>query len=414
MSSLQGRRVLLCVGGGIAAYKAAEAARLLVKAGAQVRCAMTRAACEFVTPLTFQALTGQPPATAIFGAGQELAAGHVALAAWAELAVVAPCTADLLGRLRAGLADDAVTTSLIAIPPSRWLLAPAMNQMMWASPAVADNVAVLRERGAVFVGPETGEMAERSHIGVGRMSEAAEVVAAAAALLTAGAHPGLGDLAGLPVLITAGPTREHLDPVRFLSNPSTGRMGFALAEAARDRGAQVCLVAGPTGLEAPAGVECVRVTSALEMAEAVEARAGAVRVVVMAAAVSDQRPAFRAAQKVKKPDGDESIPFVRTPDILAGLGARFAQVQPPAHRPLLVGFAAETERVEEQAREKLARKRIDLICANDVSGSGGGFASPTNRVLVLAADGERVDLEGEKRAVADGIWDAIARRLQQS
>jgi phosphopantothenoylcysteine decarboxylase/phosphopantothenate--cysteine ligase len=400
--SLQGRRVLLCVGGGIAAYKACEVARLCVKAGAEVRCALTPSAQRFVTALTFQALTSRPVSTDLFDAQQEMAAGHIALADWAELAVVAPATANLIARLRMGNADDVVTATLLAIDPSRWLLAPAMNERMWASPATAENLRVLRERGARVVGPETGEMAERTHVGPGRMSEAVDITAAARLAL----RPR--DLAGVPVLVTAGPTREALDPVRFLSNPSTGRMGFALAEAARDRGAEVTLIAGPTEVAPPAGVRCVRIVSAQELEQAVSQAAEAARVVVMAAAVADQRPAEVSPQKVKKPDGDELLRLVRTPDILAGLGARFAGA---ARRPVLVGFAAETEQVEANARAKLLRKNLDLIVANDVSGTGAGFASGSNRVLVLDRDGGRAELSGSKLAVAHSIWDHVRQRL---
>jgi phosphopantothenoylcysteine decarboxylase / phosphopantothenate---cysteine ligase len=403
--------VLLCVSGGIAAYKAAELARLLVKAGAVVRCALTPAAQKFVGALTFQALTGQPVATDLFDGAQELTAGHIALADFAELAVVAPATADLLARLRAGMGDDVVTATLLAVPPARWLLAPAMNEKMWASPAVEENLAVLQARGASVVGPAIGEMAERTHSGPGRLSEPTEIFAAAQTLLASlGATPSTGrrDLAGVRVLVTAGPTREALDPVRFISNPSSGRMGFALAEAARDRGAEVLLVAGPTELPAPAGVEFVRVTSAEEMAAAVNARADAARVIVMAAAVSDQRPAQRHPQKGKKPEGAESLILVRTPDILAGLGAHFASA--PV-RPLLVGFAAETEKMEEHAREKLVRKHLDLIVANDVSTEGSGFAASQNRILLLGSDGARSEHQGDKRSLADTIWDEVARRL---
>jgi phosphopantothenoylcysteine decarboxylase / phosphopantothenate---cysteine ligase len=414
MERVRGRRILLCVGGGIAAYKACEIARMLVKAGAEVRTALTPAAQRFVSALTFQALTGRPAATDLWDAAQELAAGHVALADWAELAVVAPATADLLARARAGLADEVVTATLLAVSPSRMLFAPAMNERMWASPAVADNVAVLRERGARFVGPAVGEMAERSHSGPGRLAEASEVAEAAAealAQLPAQEPPReLRDLGGIAVLVTAGPTREALDPVRFLSNPSTGRMGFALAEAARDRGARVTLIVGPTQVAPPPGVEIVRIVTADELAAQVSARAGAVRVIAMAAAVSDQRPAQAAPQKVKKQDGDEVLRLVRTPDILAGLGARFSAMKV---RPLLVGFAAETEHVEENARAKLSRKQLDFIVANDVSGDGAGFASAENRVVVLGNDGLRVELSGSKLAVAHGIWDRVRERLSQ-
>src|SRR2546428_616801 len=254
--SVQGRRVLLCVGGGIAAYKACELARLLVKAGAQVRVALTPAAQRFVTPLTFQALTGSPVATDIFSAEQDLAAGHIALADWAELATVAPATANLLARLRIGQSDDMAAAALLAIEPRRWLLAPAMNEKMWASPAVQENVRVLKERGARFVGPAVGEMAERSHVGPGRMSEPAEIFAACADALAP------RDLENVKVLVTAGPTREMLDPVRYLSNPSPGRMGYATAAAARDPAARVTLTSGPGEVPRPAGVERGGVVSA--------------------------------------------------------------------------------------------------------------------------------------------------------
>lgn len=412
MERVRGRRILLCVGGGIAAYKACEIARVLVKAGAEVRAALTPAAQRFVAALTFQALTGRPVATDLWDAGQELAAGHVALADWAELVVVAPATADLLARARAGLGDEVVTATLLAVEPKRILFAPAMNERMWASPAVAENVAVLRERGARFAGPAVGEMAERSHSGPGRLVEAPEAALAAAEALVqlprrAAPRERL-DLGGVPVLVTAGPTREALDPVRFLSNPSTGRMGFALAEAARDRGAKVTLIVGPTQVAPPPGVEVIHIVTADELSAQVSARADQVRVIAMAAAVSDQRPAQAARQKVKKQEGEELLRLVRTPDILAGLGARFSAKE---GRPLLLGFAAETERVEENAREKLARKQLDFIVANDVSAAGAGFAAAENRVVVLGKDGLRVELSGSKLSVAHGIWDRVRDRL---
>jgi phosphopantothenoylcysteine decarboxylase/phosphopantothenate--cysteine ligase len=403
--ALQGRRVLLCVGGGIAAYKACELARLLVKAGASVRCAMTPAAQRFVTPMTLQALTGKPVAADLWDAQQELTAGHIALADWAELAVIAPATADLIARLRAGLADEVVTAALLAVPPARWLLAPAMNERMWAAPPVQENLAALRARGARVVGPAVGEMAERSHSGPGRLVEPPELLESISSALEAGAR----DLDGVPVLVTAGPTREHLDPVRFLSNPSTGRMGFALAQAARDRGAQVTLIAGPTEVAPPGGVELVRILSAEELAQAVDARAASMRAVVMSAAVSDQRPAEVSAQKVKKREGDESLRLVRTPDVLASLGQRFDGA---ASRPVLVGFAAETEDVEANAAGKLQRKKLDLIVANDVSAQGAGFAGDANRVLLLGRDGSRAEIEGPKLRVAHAIWDRIAALLR--
>jgi len=392
---LSGSRVLLCVGGGIAAYKACEVARLLGKAGAQVRVALTPAGERFVTALTFQALTGYPVARDLFSAELEFAAGHIALADWAQLAVVAPATANFMARLRMGQASDPASAALLAIPPRRWLLAPAMNEKMWASPATEENLRILRERGARVVGPAVGEMAERSHVGPGRMSEPPEIVAAAEELL---APP---DLDGVPVLVTAGPTREELDPVRFLSNPSSGRMGYAMAEAARDRGARVTLVSGPVALSSIPGIQTIQIGSAEELARAVDAQLDSVRVLVMAAAVADQRPAERAPQKVKKKEGDELLRLVRTPDILASIGAR------PQH-PLLVGFAAETENVEENARAKLQRKNLDLIVANDVADA---FGKETNRAVVLSKDGARAELSGSKRTLAHQIWDMVRARL---
>lgn len=393
---LSGSRILLAVGGGIAAYKACEVARLLGKAGAQVRVALTPAGERFVTALTFQALTGHPVARDLFSAEQELAAGHIALADWAQLAVVAPATANLIARLRMGQSSDAASAALLAIPPRRWLLAPAMNEKMWASPATQENLRVLRERGSHVVGPAVGEMAERSHVGTGRLSEPPEIVAAAELLL---APP---DLDGVPVLVTAGPTREALDPVRFISNPSSGKMGYAMAEAARDRGAQVTLISGPVALPSIPGIQIFQIESADDLARAVDAHVGQVRVVVMAAAVADQRPFERAPQKVKKKEGEELLRLVRTPDILAALGAR-------PQRPLLVGFAAESENVEENARGKLQRKNLDLIVANDVADA---FGKETNRAIVLARDGARSELGGTKLAVAHAIWDMVRARLK--
>jgi len=414
---LSGSRILLCVGGGIAAYKACEVARLLGKAGGQVRVALTPAGERFVTALTFQALTGHPVARDLFSAEQGtsplggedvpegdrwgpaaasgLAAGHIALADWAQLAIVAPATANFLARLRMGQASDPASAALLAIPPRRWLLAPAMNEKMWASPATQENLRVLRGRGARVVGPAVGEMAERSHVGPGRLSEPPEIVAAAEELL---APP---DLEGVPVLVTAGPTREALDPVRFLSNPSSGRMGYAMAEAARDRGASVTLISGPVSLDSIPDIHTVQIESADELARAVEAHAAQVRVVVMAAAVADQRPAERAPQKVKKIEGDQVLRLVSTPDILAALGAR------PEH-PLLVGFAAESENVEENARGKLQRKNLDLIVANDIADA---FGRDTNRAILLARDGARSEFSGSKRALAHAIWDMVRARI---
>lgn len=397
--ALDGRTVLLGVGGGIAAYKVCEVVRLLVKAGAQVHVAMTAAAQKFVSPLTLQALSRNAVATELLDPGQERALGHIALADAAEVMLVAPATADLLARLAHGLADDVVTTAALATR-APLILAPAMNEQMWRHPATQVSVATLLSRGARIVGPNVGEMAEAGHAGPGRLADPEEIAAAVEAELAP------RDLAGKRLLVTAGPTREYFDPVRFLSNPSSGKMGYAIAEAARNRGADVVLVSGPTHLASPRGVQTTQVISAEEMAAAVDGALPAAAV-IMAAAVCDWRPAARAPHKVKKTPAAEPLAMVRTPDILADLGARF-DGQPD--RPVLVGFAAETEKLVEHAREKLTRKKCDLIVANDVSAPDAGFAHETNSVLVVDARGEAA-VSGTKRQVADRILDRVAALL---
>jgi phosphopantothenoylcysteine decarboxylase/phosphopantothenate--cysteine ligase len=404
-SILGGRRVALGVGGGIAAYKSCELVRELIRAGAEVRVAMTPAATKFVTPLTFQNLSGHPVLADYFDESQEAAFGHLELARWAELYVVAPATADLLARIRAGMANDAVTTSLLAFK-GPVLLAPAMNVAMFENPITQENLKALAGGGDRFrtVGPGAGLLA-CGDVGSGRLSEPTEIVDAAAAILAQ------GDLAGRKVLITAGPTREFLDPVRFISNPSTGKMGLALAHAARARGADVTVVLGPVAEKNVRGLSVVHVVSAEEMAQAVLSRVDAADAFVACAAVSDYRPSVSAPQKVKKAEGEEQVTFVRTPDVLAEASRR---VRGAGARPLLVGFAAETERVEENAREKLLRKELDFIVANEVGRVGRGFASEDNQVLVLGAHGERHELSGSKVDVARGLWDvfvpAVSRR----
>ncbi len=393
---LSGRHVLLCVGGGIAAYKACELARLFVRSGAVVDVAMTPAAQRFVSPLTFQALTQRAVATDLLDPSEEQQIGHIGLADRAEIAVVAPATANLSARLRMGLADDVVTAALLATR-SPVLLAPAMNVGMWNHAATQENWAVLRARGYLQVGPGSGEMA-CGHVGDGRLAEPWEILRAAASVL------GPGDLSGKRVLVTAGPTREPIDPVRFVSNPSTGRMGYAIAEAARRRGAQVTLVSGPVAIAPPQGVVLLAVTTAAEMASAVHAQVDGMDLVVMTAAVSDYRPETVHAQKVKKAPGPESITFVRTEDILASLGERFAGQK---RRPLLVGFAAETERVLEHAREKLVRKRVDAIVANDVSGPSGAFGASDNAVTVVTSSGETAIARAPKNRVAQQLLDLL-------
>jgi phosphopantothenoylcysteine decarboxylase/phosphopantothenate--cysteine ligase len=398
--NFQNRTVVLGVGGGIAAYKACELARLVVKGRGTVRVAMTRAATRFVQPLTFQAISGAPVLVDLFDPATEATYGHLSLARAADLLVVAPATADLLARLRAGMADDAVTTTALAVT-CPILVAPAMNTRMWGNPAVQENLAALRARGFHVVGPGAGELAD-GDVGEGRLAEPEEIAVAASRLL------GNLDLAGRRVLVTAGPTREPIDPVRFISNPSSGKMGYAIAAVAARRGAEVVLVSGPTVLPDPSGVKVVRVETAEEMARAVESAAAGIDLFVGAAAVSDYRPQRPSPSKIKKGPGDETLLLSRTPDILAGLGARFAGAK---DAPVLVGFAAETEEVIARAREKLKSKRCDLVVANKVGVPGAGFGGDTNRVALLSAT-ELAEIEGPKEKVAEAILDWILPVLE--
>jgi phosphopantothenoylcysteine decarboxylase/phosphopantothenate--cysteine ligase len=393
--NFNGRTVVLGVGGGIAAYKACEVARLVVKGKGTVRVAMTPAATRFVGPLTFQAISGAPVLVDLLDPQAESTYGHLGLARAADLLVVAPATADLVARLRAGMGDDAVTTTALAVT-CPVLLAPAMNTRMWRNPAVQENLAALRGRGWSVVGPGAGELAD-GDVGEGRLAEPEEIALAAARLL------GHQDLAGRRVLVTAGPTREPIDAVRFVTNPSTGKMGYAVAAVAARRGAEVVLVSGPTALADPPGVKVIRVETAAEMARAVDGEAAAMDLFVGAAAVSDYAPRAPARHKLKKGEGDETLVLGRTPDILAGLGARLGG-KPGA--PVLVGFAAESEEVIARAREKLKGKRCDLVVANKVGGPGAGFGGDTNRVALVSAT-ELAEISGTKEKVAEAILDWI-------
>ncbi|HEY7955220.1 MAG TPA: bifunctional phosphopantothenoylcysteine decarboxylase/phosphopantothenate--cysteine ligase CoaBC [Polyangia bacterium] len=399
---LAGRRIVLGISGGIAAYKAAELVRLFVKAGAEVRVIMTRAAQKFITPLTLQALSQHPVATDLFElteeASHESKIGHIELADLAELLVIAPASADLIAKLALGLADDLLTTVALA-SKAPLLIAPAMNVNMWNHPATRANVATLASRGALTVGPGAGELA-CGWVGSGRMAEPVEVAEACARAL------GPRDFGGLKMLVTAGPTYEPIDPVRFIGNRSSGKMGFAVARAAARRGAEVTLVAGPTALATPPGVTRVDVESARQMREAVLARAEAQAAIVMVAAVGDYRPREVASEKGKKETLGESpsLALIANPDILAELGARAW----PGRRPILIGFAAETEDVERRAVEKRKKKGCDLLCANDVSEPGSGFGTDTNRVLFVGEGGvERLPLLG-KDEVAERLLDRAA------
>jgi phosphopantothenoylcysteine decarboxylase/phosphopantothenate--cysteine ligase len=399
---LQGKRIAVGVGGGIAAYKAGDFVRELRRQGATVRVAMTKAAQEFITPLTMQSLSGDAVLTDYFDASQEEKFGHLHLARWADAFVVLPATADLLARITAGMGNDAVTTSLLAFR-GPVLLAPAMNTAMWDHPATQRNLAVLRATpNTHFVGPAVGALAD-GDVGAGRLAELADLVAAVKGLF-AGAK-----LSGKKVLITAGPTREALDPVRFISNPSTGKMGLAVADAAHALGASVTVVLGPVGEIGHVPYEVVRVTTADEMLAAVMARVEGCDVFVASAAVSDWKAQHVSSHKEKKTEGPQSVTLVRTPDVLMTASTK---VQSNAKRPLLVGFAAETHDVLTYARGKLTRKGLDFIVANDVSAPGAGFGTDTNQVTVLGADGSAVAAQGTKREVAARIWDVLLPKVK--
>ncbi|MBK5935855.1 bifunctional phosphopantothenoylcysteine decarboxylase/phosphopantothenate--cysteine ligase CoaBC [Halorhodospira halophila] len=389
-------RILLVVSGGIAAYKAAELVRELRRGGAEVRVAMTAAAQRFITPLTFQALSGQRVHTDLLDAEAEAAMGHIELARWPDRIVVAPATADFLARLAQGRADD-LPAALCLATRAPITVAPAMNNVMWEAVPTRENLAVLHRRGVACIGPEYGEQA-CGEFGEGRMSDPARI---AAALLDAGGAPG-GAWAGRTVLITAGPTREPLDPVRYLTNRSSGRMGFALAAAAREAGARVILVAGPAALATPPGVERIDVERAGQMYDAVLGRIDEADCFIAAAAVSDYRPEHEAPEKIKKGGDALTLALEPTPDTLRAVAAR-------RPRPFVVGFAAETERVAEYARRKLNNKDLDLIAANRV-GPGQGFDTDHNGLEVLWPDGGVALAEQPKTALARELLQIVAER----
>jgi phosphopantothenoylcysteine decarboxylase/phosphopantothenate--cysteine ligase len=397
MAHLFNRNVLVGVSGGIAAYKSAELVRQLRQLGATVRVIMTRGAREFITELTLQALSGNQVHTELLDTEAELGMSHIELARWADVLVVAPATADLLARLAAGRADDLLTTVALATA-APLLLAPAMNQQMWRDQATAANVATLAARGHTLVGPASGEQA-CGDVGPGRMEEPAAIAAAVARLFESGL------LAGQRVVITAGPTREALDPVRFISNHSSGKMGYALAQAAIDAGAQTTLVSGPVHLPAPDHARVVKVESAAEMLEQCLLLLTDCDIFIACAAVADYRPAVVEQQKIKKGAEQISLMLVRNPDIVATIAASET-------RPFVVGFAAETQELLTHAREKMSRKGLDMIIANDVSDRSIGFNSDNNQATVLWADGEQPLPLGSKAAMARQIIALIARQLE--
>ena len=403
---LQGQRILLCVGGGIAAYKALELVRRLRDAGAAVQVAMTAGAQRFVTALSFQALSGHPARTSLWDEGAEQAMGHLELARWADRIVVAPATADLLARLAHGHADDLVTTLCLA-STAPLAVAPAMNHRMWQHPATVANMALLRSRGVQVIGPEDGPLAE-GESGPGRLSEPDAIVAALATGVAPAAAGGPGLLQGLKVVVSAGPTYEDLDPVRYLGNRSSGKMGFAVAAAAARQGAQVVLVAGPVHLGTPPGVQRVDVRSAAQMRQAVAAALPA-DVYIGAAAVADYTPRTYSSNKIKKTGAGQAlaVDLVRTVDILAEVADRA-----DAGLKLVVGFAAETDNVAEYARQKLVAKRLDLIVANRVGVAGSGFESDDNAMTAYWPGGERDFPPAPKLALAEGLVELVAQRLK--
>ena len=397
MSRLPNRRIVLGVAGGIAAYKAADLVRRLRDRDFEVRVVMTAGAREFVAPLTFQAVSSHPVHCDLLDEQAEAGMGHIELARWADLVLVAPATANVLARLAHGFADDLLTTLCLATE-APVVLAPAMNRQMWQAGATRANVLTLLDRGVEMLGPAQGGQA-CGETGPGRMLEPAQIAARVAARFRGGALDGVG------VLVTAGPTREALDPVRFLTNHSSGKMGYAVARAAAAAGARVSLVSGPTALPAPPGVERIDVTSAGEMHAEVMARAAGCDVFIAAAAVADHRPAHRAEQKIKKGDGPAAIELVRTPDILAAVAAMDGG-------PFTVGFAAETESVQAHARDKLERKGLDMIAANRVGLPNRGFASECNALSVLWPGGGReLDL-APKAELARRLIDLVAERYR--
>jgi len=396
MAHLFNRNILLGVSGGIAAYKSAELVRQLQELGANVRVVMTHGAQEFITPLTLQALSGHPVHTELLDPEAELGMGHIELARWADLLVIAPATADIISRLATGRADDLLTTLALATPAPT-LLAPAMNQQMWRDAATAANMETLTRRGLQVIGPAAGEQA-CGDVGPGRMEDPVAIAAAAAALFDSGL------LAGKRVVITAGPTREALDPVRFISNHSSGKMGYALAEAAVNAGALTTLISGPVDLPLPRHVSLQRVESACDMLQASLDQLPECDIFIACAAVADYRPADREEQKIKKGPDELSLTLVKNPDIVAAVASS-------GHRPFTVGFAAETQDVLHYARDKLQRKKLDMIVANDVSSRDIGFNSDENEVSVIWADGESTLARASKHTLAAQIIELIARRL---
>jgi phosphopantothenoylcysteine decarboxylase/phosphopantothenate--cysteine ligase len=394
---LANKTIVLGITGSIAAYKGADLASKLTQAGAKVEVILTEAAMKFVSPVTFRSVTGRPVVYNMFELSGEFSVEHVALAEAADVVVVAPATADIIAKIAAGIASDMVCTTVVATR-APIIIAPAMHTGMWENPATQENVKILKARGVVFVDPGEGHLASGG-VGMGRLAEVQDIIAAINQVLAK-----RGDLAGRRLVVTAGGTQEAIDPVRFVGNRSSGKMGYALAEAARDRGASVTLISAPTGLNRLAGVVTVPVESAAQMRDAVARATANADVLIMAAAVADYQPKSPVGRKIKKEAAGPglTIELIRTPDILAEVKGDF----------LRVGFAAETENLVENARRKLESKKVDLFVANDVTAPDSGFAVDTNRVTVIGRDGAAESLPlMSKREVADKVLDRVVGML---
>ena len=394
--SLANKNILLGVSGGIAAYKSAELVRELVRAHAKVRVVMTHSAKEFITPLTFQALSGNPVLSDEFEQ-TETANGmdHIALARWSDVILIAPASANTIAKLTHGGADDLLSTTCLATQ-APIALAPAMNQAMWSNSATQDNVEILEKRGILFFGPASGQQA-CGDVGEGRMFEPHQLLLSLSNLFNT------GELTGVNVMVTAGPTQEPIDPVRFISNRSSGRMGYAIAEAAHDAGATVQLISGPVTLPNPDGIECVSVTTAQEMFDAIQTTINKQKIFVSCAAVADYRPVTKQPEKIKKLHNDLSVELVRNPDIIA-------EVAKLPEKPFVVGFAAETRELEKYAQQKLERKRLDMIAGNDVSESNIGFDSEENALEVYWSGGHCSLERDTKQKIARRLISLIAER----
>jgi len=390
---LNGKEIVLGITGGIAAYKAAELLRLMVKAGANVQVVMTESAKKFVSPLTFQTLSGNPVITEMFSLYRQKEIGHISLSQKADILVIAPATANIIGKAAGGIADDMLSTVFMATK-APVLFAPAMNATMWESPVVQGNIRRLENLGHNFVGPEHGDLACGVQ-GTGRLADVTEILETIRAVLSA------KDFAGKRVLVTAGPTQEFLDPARYMTNPSTGKMGLAITRALKRRGAEVTLVAGPTSETFPSGIRCIPVKTAGEMADAVDTCFSEMDIVIMSAAVADYRPREVSSEKIKKKEAVLVLDFEKTSDILQDLGKKKGS-------KILVGFAAETENLMVNAGEKLKRKNLDMIVANDIGKSDAGFGAEQNQVTFLFRNRPAEALpKMTKNAVADALLDRV-------